>query len=288
MPTTAVKNKHTEREKTRKTFKIRTFYKVLIVLAVIYIILAAISFPLTTVRYTVFSDELSSPMRLVQISDLHSYAYGKDMQTLINAVDEASPDIIVFTGDIYDDISDSNNTRTLLKNLGGRYKCFYVAGNHEFRTPLWGEYKAEAESFGITVMEGDTVQLDGITLCGAAKDVSNSISWDESVALCAEKADGFTVLLDHFPAQIDYYRSFGKFDLILSGHAHGGQWRIPFILNGLFSPDEYFFPKYAGGRYDFDDSVMIVSRGLKRDIIPVARIFNNPELVVIDICPSES
>ena len=95
------------------------------------------------------------------------------------------------------------------------------------------------------------------------------------------------MLLCHFPEDIDYYRSFGKFDLILSGHAHGGQWRLPFSQNGLFSPGEGLFPKYSGGRFDFDDCTMIVSRGLARIKTVIPRIFNNPELVVIDLLPRE-
>ena len=113
------------------------------------------------------------------------------------------------------------------------------------------------------------------------------MNYSASIEKCAEEADSgnFNVLLAHYPEQIEYYRSFGKFDLILSGHAHGGQWRIPGILNGLYAPNQGLFPEYAGGRYDFEDSVMIVSRGLSRTKEIIPRIFNNPELVIIDIVP---
>lgn len=275
----------TEKNKQHEKFRLSLFSRIMLCLIAVYYILALLSFPLKTVSYTVHSSEVSEEITIVQISDLHSYSYGKDMKTLINATDKAKPDIIVLTGDIYDDIRDNENTRTLLRNLGSRYKCFYVAGNHELRTPLWSGFKAEAEGFGITVMEGDTAAVGGITICGAAGSPDNETTHYNGVRMCAKNAEGFSVILSHFPEDIDYYRSFGCFDLILCGHAHGGQWRIPLLLNGVYSPGKGIFPKYAGGRFDFDDCTMIVSRGLARELFPVARIFNNPELAVIKVCP---
>ncbi|MGN1090514.1 MAG: metallophosphoesterase, partial [Huintestinicola sp.] len=197
-----------------------------------------------------------------------------------------SPDIIVLTGDIYDDIADNKNTSLFLENIGKRYTCFYIAGNHEHRTDMWKkEYKAQAEGFGIRVLEGENVKIGEITVCGAARAADGSFTAEEAVGKCAKKTEGFSVLLCHFPENIDFYRSFGSFDLIMCGHAHGGQWRIPGVLNGLYAPGEGLFPKYAGGRYDFEDSVMIVSRGLAREYVLVPRIFNNPEVVVCDILP---
>lgn len=272
-------------KQNKKPKKKYTILKVTAVLAAIVVILGAASFPMKTVVYIVETSEVHSSVRIVQISDLHSCCYGKNMKNLINAVDEQQPDIIVLTGDIYDDKMDNKNTRTLLKYIGAKYPCYYAAGNHEFYSGHWSEYKAEAESFGITVLQGENVQYNDITICGAAQAADSSFDHEDSIKKCAETADGFAVLLDHFPENIDLSREYKCFDLVLSGHAHGGQWRIPFLLNGLISPGEGLFPKYAGGRYDFPDCTMIVSRGLSRENIPVPRIFNNPELVIIDIKP---
>lgn len=90
------------------------------------------------------------------------------------------------------------------------------------------------------------------------------------------------MLLSHRPELFETYQKYG-FDLVLSGHAHGGQWRIPGVLNGLFAPDQGLFPEYAGGRYDYAEGTMIVSRGLARESTPVPRIFNRPEVVIVDI-----
>jgi hypothetical protein len=94
--------------------------------------------------------------------------------------------------------------------------------------------------------------------------------------------DCFSILLAHRPIHIKTYLQY-DFDLVLSGHEHGGQWRIPGILNGLYAPDEEWFPQYAGGSYTFDNGEMIVSRGLARESTRVPRIFNRPELVIIEV-----
>lgn len=270
----------TKKDKPTKKY---LFLKILVALAAVFFILSAISFPLRTVRYTLVSRKVSKKVRIVHISDLHSCSYGKDMKNLINAVDAAEPDIIVLTGDIFDNRTDNKNSDTLLKAVAKKYPCYYVSGNHEYWGNMWDTFSRRAESFGVTVLQGENVDIDGITICGA----SAKSDIGDSVKVCADNADtdSFNVLLAHFPEKIDFYRSFGKFDLVLSGHAHGGQWRLPPFINGLYAPGQGLFPKYAGGRYDFDDTTFIVSRGLSRTMEHFPRIFNNPELVVIDILP---
>ncbi|MCI7768540.1 MAG: metallophosphoesterase [Oscillospiraceae bacterium] len=259
---------------------------IIISLISLFLILSTLSFPLRTVIYSIRTGKVTKPVRIAQVSDLHSDYYGKNMKNLLNAIDEQSPDLIVLTGDIFDEESDNENTRIFLKDISQKYPCFYVSGNHEHRKNGWNTYKNEALKMGITVLEGDTSEIMGITICGASSSGRGNQNFGTSVSHCAEKAgDNFNVLLAHYPEQIDFYRSFGKFDLILSGHAHGGQWRIPFLVNGLYAPEQGLFPKYAGGRYDFENETMIVSRGLSRTKTKIPRIFNNPELVIIDIFP---
>lgn len=92
--------------------------------------------------------------------------------------------------------------------------------------------------------------------------------------------DSFNILLAHRPEYIEEYGQY-PFDLVLSGHAHGGQWRIPYLMNGLIAPNQGWFPKYAGGLYRHGDMTEIVGRGLLLDWKP--RLFNPPEIVVVDI-----
>lgn len=261
------------------------FIKLLALLLIIFLILSAISFPLKTVTYKIFTYKVTEPVRIAHVSDLHSEYYGRDMKTLIEAIDGQSPDAIVMTGDIFDDIRDNENTRIFLKAAAAKYPCFYVSGNHEMRKGGWLKFREEAADLGVTVLEGQNITLKGITICGASSTGDGRLTFDESVEKCAEESvNGFNVLLAHYPEEVEYYRSFGKFDLILAGHAHGGQWRVPYLINGVFAPDQGIFPEYAGGMYESDNGIMIVSRGLSRTSV-VPRIFNNPELVIIDILP---
>ena len=92
----------------------------------------------------------------------------------------------------------------------------------------------------------------------------------------------YSILLSHRPEYYETYKKYG-YDLVLSGHAHGGQWRIPGILNGLYAPHQGLFPDYAGGAYDYPGGTLVVSRGLDRWGIKLPRIFNRPELVIIEV-----
>lgn len=262
------------------------FLRIIAIMFAIFIILSIISFPLKVRHYSISTPKVTEPVRIAQISDLHSEYYGKGMKNLLNALDEQSPDIVVLTGDIFDDIKDNGNTRTFIEGAVKKYPCYYVSGNHEHRKNSWKAFRQEAVDMGVTVLEGEDMDIMGITICGASSTGDGRLTFEESVEKCADKAgDGFNVLLAHYPERVDFYRSFGKFDLILSGHAHGGQWRVPFLINGLFAPEQGLFPKYAGGIYPSDEGTLIVSRGLTRTKNYIPRIFNNPELVIIDILP---
>jgi len=96
----------------------------------------------------------------------------------------------------------------------------------------------------------------------------------------------FSLLLSHRPDMTDLYESL-RFDLVVSGHAHGGQWRIPLLLNGLYAPHQGLFPRYAGGLYRLNGTNLLVSRGLSRETTPLPRIFNRPEVVIVDIVPEK-
>lgn len=259
-------------------------------LAVLFI-LSAESFSLRTANYKIYSHKLDSEMRIVQVSDLHGCKYGDNMCELNAALDEAEPDIVVLTGDIYDDMVNNDNTRIFLRYASKKYPCYYISGNHEQWSGRLEEIVAEIEGFGIKALEADYAEIGvnedvSITLFGVSTPqmITTALSrYDKE----HDNSDSFSILLSHYPEEIELYRSYDRFDLILCGHAHGGQWRLPFCQNGLYAPGQGIFPKYSGGRFDFDDTTMIVSRGLSRvkEIIP--RINNNPELVVIDLCPEE-
>ncbi len=252
-------------------------------------------------RYAIRSGKVAAPLRLAVVADLHSTRYGEGQRELIRAIRSERPDAVLFVGDIVDDKRPEEPAMALFRALGGEFPCYYVSGNHEFLSGRQAEVKAKIRSFGVTVLEGGAASLvaaNGQALAIAGADdpafwggystfggYSLPGPWLEqfrAAEASAAESGGFSVLLSHRPELVDIYGESG-FDLVLSGHAHGGQARIPGVMNGLFAPCQGWFPKYAGGLYDLSGTALLVSRGLCRNGLP--RVFNPPELVLVEISP---
>lgn len=269
---------------------------ILIATITIIIVLALLAFDvrLKIVQYNITSEKIKKPMRIALITDLHSCKYGAGQKTLIDAVDKAKPDIILLGGDIFDDEITDDNTKIFLSAIAKKYPCYYVTGNHEYWSMRVNEMLDWLRAHGIVDIGGKTIQtnVNGNEIClSGLNDPDEARYTGEGDGMKAELGramnerddTAFTILLTHRPSFVNLYKDAG-FDLVLAGHAHGGQWRIPGVLNGVFAPDEGFFPKYAGGFYHFDNGgEMIVSRGLARESTRVPRIFNRPELVIVNI-----
>lgn len=280
-------------EFSSKTMKKYIFVVLASVILVAFVVFACDS-RLDTVFYTLQSDKITAPVRIALVTDLHSCKYGDGQEELINAIDLQKPDIVLLGGDIVDDRLPQENAFILLRKLAEKYPCYYVSGNHEYCTEHIDDIKQSIRDLGITVLEGDceTVYVNGqyINICGV--DDPAYIGLPETAgqidaAYNAADKSLYTVLLIHRPEFVDIFEKY-DFDLILSGHTHGGQWRIPGILNGLLVPGQGLFPKYAGGSYNLRSSVMIISRGLARETTVVPRIFDRPELVIVDLIPAEA
>ena len=230
---------------------------------------------------------------IAQVSDLHNAELGEENSKLLELLSEVEPHIIVLTGDLID----SRHTDIEIAfDFAGKATqiapVYYVSGNHEARVPVYEELKTGLAEAGVTVLENQKVQItrdgESITLMGI-QDPSfrtdylfgdaESISW-QAISGLQNESDGFTVLLSHRPELFDVYVDTG-IDLVFSGHAHGGQFRLPFI-GGLVAPNQGFFPKYDAGRFDEGNTTMIVSRGVGNSIIPF-RINNSPEIVVVEL-----
>ncbi len=267
----------------------------LIILAVCLLILLIIALDsrLYVRKYIIDSEKISAKIRIALVSDLHSSKYGENQSELLSAIDENAPDMVVLVGDIFDHVLSDKNSKDFLAGISEKYPCYYVTGNHEYYSDseYFREKMSVIEGYGIKRLSGEyeTVSIKGETfnICGVDDPVANvdvSLPFSEQLQKVNSAAQNgrYTVLLSHRP---EYFETYGKydFDLVLCGHAHGGQWRIPYILNGVFAPDQGLFPKYAGGEYKKDSMTMIVSRGLSLKHYLVPRIFNRPELVIIDI-----
>ena len=274
----------------------------LLVLAVCF--KAACSQELAIPYYIEISDKVAEPIRLAVLTDLHSTFYGEDQEELIGALYEQKPDAVLLVGDIADDQVSHEGTEVLLQAIGKQYPCFYVTGNHEYWSGEEKEIKKMIASYGVTVLEGagSILRVGGqqIHICGVddpdgygQKHQHNPMAmaeWENQLMRCRQELDrrNYSVLMTHRPELVTYYtHTEGEdpagFDLVVAGHAHGGQVRIPGLMNGLIAPNQGWFPEYAGGRYVLGDTVMIVSRGLCRNLLP--RVFNRPELVMVEIWP---
>lgn len=254
---------------------------------------------LTIASYRISARQLHAPVRLAVITDLHSGSYGKNQKNLLQALDEVSPDAVLLVGDIVDDKRPQAAAMMLLQAVGKCYSSYYVSGNHEWYSGEMTQIKEAIQAADVTVLDGNSegLQIGSQTILIAGVDDPEGFSgrydnelppgksWQQQLEQCAGSVseETFSLLLSHRPEYASIYSTL-PFDLILCGHAHGGQVRIPGLLNGLLSPGEGFFPQYAGGQYDLGANTMIVSRGLCRNWIP--RIFNPPELVIVDLMPT--
>lgn len=269
-----------------------------VLLCVVLLLLSAFDTRLKIRHYELHSDKIAEPVRIVLLTDLHSCKYGEGQAELIAAIDEQRPDVILLGGDICDDKIPNDNTEALLEGIADRCPCYYVTGNHEYWSRDIDSILELFRSYGVTVLSGtsDMPEIQGqfINICGIsdpdiARYTDSTVGAGEQLQALEHVPDNgyYTVLLAHRPEWIDTYAEY-HFDLVLSGHAHGGQWRVPGLVNGIFAPDQGVFPRYAGGRYVKDSMTMIVSRGLARESTSVPRIFNRPELVVVDLDPVEN
>lgn len=267
-----------------------------LVIAAVFAILCGLSawgFALKPVNYSVGTKKLDKGMRIVFISDLHNCFYGNtDNSKLIDEVHKAEPDMVVFGGDVIDMWGGTEYALNLMSALSAEYPCVYTPGNHEGMRDDTEEFYEKARSI-CPVLMGDmkefSINGQDIRFYG----VVDSVQWGKKktqLEECIDELDDkyYNILLLHQPEQIDdCFGSDGNgFDLVLSGHAHGGQWRLPKILEqGLYAPDQGIFPKYTTGIYHIDDTTHIISRGLARPMrmIFIPRIFNRPELSIIDI-----
>ncbi len=272
--------------------------------AVVLFGMAACSQKLAVRFYTEVSEKVEEPVRLALIADLHSTFYGEGQEELVRILQEQKPDAVLLTGDIADDKVPHDGTKVLLEAIGTSYPCFYVTGNHEYWSGEEEAIKEMIASYGVTVLEGESCLLDTgtqtIRICGVDDpdgygqrhqyDPEAMAEWENQLMRCRLSLEEgqYSVLITHRPELTAYYTHMPEeglpgFDLITAGHAHGGQVRIPGIINGLLAPNQGWFPQYAGGRYELGDAVMIVSRGLCRNLLP--RVFNRPELVFVDVVP---
>lgn len=269
--------------------------QIFLVLIVGFILLLAFGLDsrLYVQQYAVESEKLTAPVKILFLSDLHSCAYGEGQKDLLGPALAQEPDLILLGGDWVDDDFGHRPPERAYEaawTLAEYAPTFYVIGNHEIWSGYGEEIKGQIAGCGVTVLSGDSVSVEfegqTLLLCGIDDPMAGEEVWSAQLANGRAEAQGtelFSILLTHRPERAAEYSGF---DLILAGHAHGGQWRIPGLLNGLLAPDQGFFPSYAGGFYPLESGgIMIVGRGLSRETTRVPRFYNRSEIVVVDIIP---
>lgn len=247
-------------------------------------------------KYNVKSEDIPSEFdnfRIVQISDLHNAEFGENNEKLLLMLKQADADIIAITGDMIDSRNtDIDVAISFAQKAVNIAPVYYVNGNHESR--VLGEYEKLKQGLtdtGVTILENssaditigdETISLIGINDPTFRMDIVDD-TMEQNIAHQLVNVipdnDNYKVLLAHRPEYFDIYA--GNVDLVLSGHAHGGQFRIPFI-GGLVAPGQGFFPEYYEGSHIKENTEMIVSRGIGNSIIPF-RINNKPEIIVAEL-----
>lgn len=240
-------------------------------------------------RYTAALPGLPAELEgitLVQVSDLHSKRMGEGQEVLLDTISRADPDVILLTGDLVDGRHpELEPALKLASGAAALAPTYYVTGNHETSLP-WKTYEQienGLEAAGVIFLDNRTEKLTlpnggNLVLTGLSDDNLGdgtlkklSASWPE---------DAFTVLLAHEPQYIENYAASGV-DLVFSGHAHGGQIRLP-LVGGLFAPGQGFLPKYTAGIYTLGETQMVVSRGIGGSLFP-QRVWNRPEVVAVTL-----
>lgn len=225
-------------------------------------------------------------LRIVQISDLHDALFGNNQQKLIAKVKATNPDYIFITGDVID--SNRFNLEQSLQAVRGLVELadvYYVLGNHEVATNKVSEIYEALSSLGVHVMANESTVLERngerLAIVGI-EDPLMGRSTEEmlDIATAYIPEDMLKLLLAHRPEVFSTYVN-QEIDLVFSGHAHGGQVRIPGI-GGLVAPGQGMFPKFTAGVYEEGKTKMIVSRGLGNSSVPF-RIFNRPEIIIMDL-----
>ena len=236
------------------------------------------------------SEKVSEPFdgfKICHLSDIHVKSNKKSYSRLIGMVTDASPDIIVISGDLVDSrVTLVPSALSLVEKLTKIAPVYYVTGNHEERLPpeIHERIVDGLTALGVHIMNGvaETIERGGevINIAGL---------FDEDhfyVTTAAElfDEDVLNILINHRPQFAEDYAKAGA-DLTFTGHAHGGQMRIPFV-GGVIAPDQYFFPEFYEGVHYYGDRATVISRGIGNSLCPF-RVNNRPEVIVVTLRKAE-
>ena len=242
--------------------------------------------------YTIECDQLPAAFngyRIAHISDLHNAEIGNDNEKLLSVLSKAKPDMIAVTGDLIDSRrTDMEVALRFMEKAMLIAPCYYVSGNHEARIDTYDALKAGLDQLGVIVLTNEMIGVtrngEMIALLGLEDPDFQTTDASLQVATKLEELPvsqtEFTVLLSHRPELFNVYADY-NLDLVLTGHTHGGQFRLPFV-GAVIAPDQGLFPKYDAGLYTKGETNMIISRGIGNSVLPF-RFNNCPEIIVVEL-----
>jgi len=235
------------------------------------------------------ASDRANTLRVVQLSDLHGKQFGSENTDLEEAVLSQNPDLIVATGDMIHYTGDNmSEVVAFLGTLSQSVPVVCISGNHEWRSDAHDDFIRMLKEQHVIFLENEihTFDINGSTVhvlglderLRGKKDISNSGLWLSELS----EMSGLRIVLSHYP---QYYAMAGEssynqydFDLMFSGHAHGGQWILPQI-GGIYAHGQGVMPPYYRGLYD---ERLIVSAGLGNSHFPL-RLFNYPQIIVVQV-----
>lgn len=255
------------------------------------------NFKIDITEYNLENDNLPesfNELKIIHLSDLHNTEFGKDNEKLLRIIKEQEPDAVFVTGDTIDGFyTNIQIPVNLFKETLKISDVYFVVGNHESRvnTNVHTEFIDTLSEIGVIVLkdsntyiekDGERIQVIGLK---DASDYKADYNNDYKVKITEtiknlDDENAFSILLSHHPELFPEYKN-TDIDLVFSGHAHGGQFRLPFI-GGIIAPEQGLFPEFDAGVFSENNTTMVVSRGLGNSIVPV-RINNSPEVVVVTL-----
>ncbi|MFR7936815.1 MAG: metallophosphoesterase [Clostridium perfringens] len=242
---------------------------------------------------------IGKDINVVHLSDLHGKEFGKNNEKLKRLILKETPDLVVATGDMIDSsLKNMEGVIDFLSDLSKSVKVVYISGNNEQRCKK-AEYIFESlKSKGVIVLRNEIITLSlnevKVNILGmfekpkgdlhsSLKKINGSYAYEDSHKLFKrlENLEGLKIVLSHYPEIFEAEYSKYDFHIMFSGHAHGGQFRIPIVKRGLVAPGQGFFPKYTEGMHG-NKNKLIISRGLGNST-KITRLFNRPEIVKVKI-----
>lgn len=245
---------------------------------------------ISTTNYIIRSKKIHDEIRICVLADLHCLRFGEKQSRIMENIEKNKPDLIIIPGDLFDVDRDYEISFELIDALKD-YPVYFTSGNHDmYLEDEIEQLRKRLNDMGVIVLEDEgttfTKEDTAIELYGMCDHGRKPVIQGSDLKYMFH-TDDYRILISHRPEYTEFYQD-APCDLVLSGHAHGGQWRIPFTHQGLFAPQQGFLPKYTEGVHDMNGTKLIVSRGLASGHPMIPRLYNDPEIVYVTLKQSRN